>query len=109
MSTKGKVNELKERVLNYLHMETIPPIITTTSEGIDDVLSLISVLTDMISMIMSKKTMYEEIEYIELLIRKFLTIYDNFDSIVRKSNDNPSRMTQYNFLCILNIDRRAHV
>ena len=57
----------------------------------------------MIGMIMSKKTEYDEIDYIEILIRKFLNLYDKFDNILRSKNDNPSWMTQYNFLCLLNI------
>jgi hypothetical protein len=103
LSTKGNANELKIRVNDNLKLENVPQIITTESESIDDVLTLLSILTDMISMIMSKTTIYEEIDYIELLIRKFLNYYDKFDTLVKRSNDNPSWMTQYNFLCLLNI------
>jgi hypothetical protein len=103
LSTDGKASELKDRVDDYLKMNVQPPIITTESESIDDILTLIDLLTEVIGTLMSKATLYDEINYIELLIRKFLNYYNKVDKEVARIDDSPTWMTQYNFLCLLNI------
>ena len=74
----------------------------TTAISVDDVMSLLDSLTDMVGMMMSKNTRLEDIEYVELVIRKFLILYDAMDKAMMKKG-SPSWMTQYNFLCLLNI------
>ena len=59
----------------------------------------------MISYLLSPNTKYGGIGYIEVIIRKFLIIYDNIDS--RMGNENqPSWLTQYNFLNLPNVMRQ---
>lgn len=58
---------------------------------------------NLIGNLMPASTTYDEIDYIELLIRKYLNYYNILDKEVANENDTPTWMTQYNFLCILNI------
>ena len=83
-------------------METQPPIITTDVIEIYDVLELVTSLNHMISYLFSPHTNYNSIGFIEIIIRKFLIIYDKFDSRLGQ-NESPSWLTSFNFLCLLNI------
>ena len=103
ISTDGKADEIKERVNEYMTMNTPPAIITTEYESIENILLLVNLLTEMIGIIMSASTLYDEIDYIELLIRKFLNYYNLLDKEITNNNELPTWMTQYNFLCLLNI------
>lgn len=102
LSTDGKAKELKDRVRKYMNMETKPPIIQNDLIDVEYMLELITSLNHMISYLLSPNTKYGGIGYIEVIIRKFLIIYDNIDSRMGKKNQ-PSWLTQYNFLCLLNL------
>ena len=102
LSVVGKAKELKDRVRKYMNMETKPPIIQNDLIDVEYMLELVTSLNHMISYLLSPNTKYGGIGYIEVIIRKFLIIYDNIDSRMGKKNQ-PSWLTQYNFLCLLNL------
>ena len=102
LPSKGKANELKERVLNYLAMDDPPPIIPTTSIDKDTILTMLYSLYQMIAMLHSPYIISDDIGKIEIIIRKFLIHYDKVDTGFGKK-DRPTWSTQYNFLCLLNL------
>ena len=103
LPTGGKAKELKERVDKYFAMETQPPILETNVIGVDDILNMINSLNVMISLVLSKHTKYIDLSYLECAIRHFLICYDRVDSAMKPKTEKPSWMTQYNFLCLLNL------
>jgi hypothetical protein len=104
LPTEGSAKVLTNRVRTYLEMETPPAILPTTELDKTHILSMINSLNEMISMMLSLRTRYEDLEFLEIVIRKFLIAYDLVDSrMIQKSL--PSWMTQYNFLCLLNIPK----
>ena len=87
----------------YRVMDQVPPILETSSIDVADVISLVDALREIIGIILSTKTKLETIPYLELLIRKFFILYDTVDNSLTTKDESPSWMTQYNFLCLLNI------
>jgi hypothetical protein len=102
LSTEGNAKTLKERVHSYMDEDIQPPIIITNKVGVAEILELVTTLNQMVSMILSLETDYDEIGYIEIIIRKFLIDFDKVDAGMGKK-EQPSWLTQYNFLCLLNI------
>ena len=90
LETNGNAKELKERVREYIESDSIPDIITIESENTSDVLTLINVLTEIIGVILSHHTTYDMIDYVELIIRKFLNYYDKLDKLVLNEGQQPS-------------------
>ena len=99
----GNSKEVKDRVRQYMAEEPQPEIIVFNNENTNDILTLIDVLNEMISMLLSIHTTYKEIDYLELVIRKFLNYYDKLDKETSNNDQLPSWSTQYNFLSLLNI------
>jgi hypothetical protein len=93
LSVNGKAKELKDRVREYMNMETQPPIVRNNVIETYEILELITSLNHMISYLLSPNTTYGCIGYIEVIIRKFLIIYDSFDSRMGNENKLPSWLT----------------
>ena len=85
-------------------METQPSILPTTELDKSHILSMINCLNEMVGMMLSTRTRECDLDFLEIVIRKFLISYDLVDSrMIQKSL--PSWMTQYNFLCLLNVPK----
>ena len=102
LPSDGNAKLLKERVKMYHEMEELPPLIENTAISVDDVMTMLDALTDMVGMMLSSNTRLVDIDYVELVIRKFLILYGKVDKAMTKKG-SPSWMSQYNFLCLLNV------
>ena len=51
-------------------MDELPPLIENTAITVDDVMTMLDAMTDMIGMMMSNNTRLTNIDYIELIDRK---------------------------------------
>lgn len=102
LPTEGSAKLLKQRVREYLDQDEEPPIIENDKIGIMDIQNLVTSFHHMISVILSINHDFNIIAYVELVIRKFLISYDKVDTWMGKKKQ-PTWMTQYNFLCLLNI------
>jgi hypothetical protein len=102
LPTDGNAKLLKDRVKMYHEMDEVPVILENTAINVNDVMAMLDALTDMVGMMMSSKTRLVNIDYVELVIRKFLILYDKVDKAMMNKGSS-SWMTQYNFLCLLNI------
>ena len=102
LDNSGKAPALKQRVREYMEMEEPPPIIDNDQVSVGDIMDLVSALHEMIATLLQMKNDYNVIDSVELVIRKFLIYYDKVDIGMGKK-DSPTWMTQYNFLCLLNL------
>jgi hypothetical protein len=102
LSSEGKAKEIKARVTSYMKSDNPPAIIQNDVIGIDDILDLVRSLHVMISWLLSVKTQLNDVGYIGIVIRKFLNDYNKVDLGMGKE-ELPSWLTQYNFLCLLNV------
>ena len=102
LSTIGNAQTLKERVHSYMDEDIVPEIIVTNNVGIDQIINLVTTFNQMVGMILSIETKYDDIGYIEIIIRKFMIELDKVDAGMGEK-EQPSWLTQYNFLCLLNI------
>ena len=103
LSLKGKAKELKECVNKYMNSDSPPEIIQNDKITVDDITNLVQSLHRMISLLLSIKTNYCDIDYIGIVIRKYLNDYSKVDVGMGKKDKQPTWLTQYNFLCLLNI------
>ena len=102
LSKLGTASDLKNRVANYFEENNIPPIIMKNECKKENVLELVRIMCLMIQMLMSYKTKEINTKKLEAVIRLFLIKYDIVDSGIT-IKDTPSWISQYNFLCLLNL------
>jgi hypothetical protein len=101
MSSKGAATELRETVMSYYESGEIPPIISNNICTSEQFLKMVYLMHKMIVSCMTLQNDYE-IEYLEALIRCFLSHYDQFIVSI-STNDIPGWVTSYNFMSLLNI------
>ena len=90
LPTDGNAKLLKERVMMYLDLDNVPPIVENTAVNVTDIMKLLDALTDMVGMMMSSNTRLVDIDYVELIIRKFLILYDKVDNAMTKKKVCPA-------------------
>lgn len=99
---EGKAGDLRNRVAKYFEEDNIPQIIMKNECKKENVLELVRVMCCMIQMLMSYKTKQFNTKKLEAVIRLFLIKYDKVDGGITEK-ETPSWITQYNFLCLLNL------
>jgi hypothetical protein len=80
--------------------EGSPSVITPIGGQVSVVQNVSSALQAMVCRIMS---LMPDVYECELHIKYFLSYFEKFDCDMRKSNDAPSWITSYNFICLTNI------
>ena len=104
LDTKGNARTLRQRVASFLlGPEPIPPIIPPIGADLSDVLKLVHAHHHMVSTLMVNKVTIECIQIAENAIKVFLDKFELHDSALRKSEDKPTWVTSYNFVCLLNL------
>ena len=106
LDAKGNAVELRDRVSRYMNMEGGPPPVKEQEGGpVRNVQEMLFSLRLMISHIMESEMTADMIKNIERHILLFLNYFDQFDTNMRKSNEKPTWLTSYNFLCLLNLPK----
>ena len=98
----GKISDMIETIQGYKDTSTEPKIQSNTWVVVADILRMFFSLNKMISFMMSMNTTKDDIDKLETIIRMFLISYDMVDKGL-SDKPIPSFMSQYNFLCLLNI------
>jgi hypothetical protein len=89
-----------------MNMEGGPPPVKEQEGGpVRNVQEMLFSLRLMISHIMESEMTADMIKNIERHILLFLNYFDQFDTNMRKSNEKPTWLTSYNFLCLLNLPK----
>lgn len=102
LSKLGTAVDIRNRVSKYFIEKNIPPIIVKNECKKENVLELVRIMCLMIQMLMSYETKNNNINKLDAVIRLFLIKYDVVDSGISEK-DTPSWISQYNFLCLLNL------
>jgi len=106
LDAKGNAVELRDRVSRYMNMEGGPPPVKEQEGGpVRNVHEMLFSLRLMISHIMESEMTADMIKNIERHILLFLNYFDQFDTNMRKSNEKPTWLTSYNFICLLNLPK----
>ena len=98
----GKISDMIEIIQEYKNTNSEPKIQSNTWVKVADILRMFFSLNKMISYMMSMNTKKDDIDKLEAIIRMFLISYDMVDKGL-SDKEIPSFMSQYNFLCLLNI------
>lgn len=102
LSKVGTAGDLKNRVSKYFLENNIPPIVVKNECKKENILDMVRHMSLMIHLFMSFELRHHEVNVLEATIRLFLIKYDIVDGGITKK-DTPSWITQYNFLCLLNL------
>lgn len=102
ISKEGKAGDLRNRVDKYFVENNVPPIIMKNECKKENILELIRVMCFMIQNLMCYNTKQINIKKIDAIIRLFLIKYDIVDTGIT-DKETPSWISQYNFLCLLNL------
>jgi hypothetical protein len=102
LSKDGKAGDLRNRVAKYFAENKVPPIIVKNDCTKSHILEMIGSMSLMIHMIMTYDAEKYTVSDFEATIRLFLIKYDVVDTGL-SDKDIPSWISQYNFLCLLNL------
>jgi hypothetical protein len=98
----GKICDMIITIQGHKDKNTEPKIQANTNVLVADLLRMFYSLNKMLSYMMSMNTTKDDIDKLEAIIRMFLISYDMVDKGM-SDKPIPSFMSQYNFLCLLNI------
>ena len=99
---EGKAPDIRNRVAKYIEQNKVPDVIVTNNCSKENILEMIHSLSLMVHMMMSYDPNKYRVSDFEASIRFFLIRYDIVDTKL-SHKDIPSWISQYNFLCLLNL------
>jgi hypothetical protein len=102
LSKVGTAADLRNRVAKLFDANDIPTVIIKNECKKEHILDLVKHLSLMIHLIMSYNLQHNDVDILEAAIRLFLIKYDIVDNGITEK-ETPSWITQYNFLCLLNL------
>jgi len=104
LDAQGNADTLKARVLHYVqHPEGPPPLIGPRGGEVSNIHSVVASLKAMVSRLMGRSMTEEVILDVERHIKIFLTSFEAFDCAMRGSEDKPTWISSYNFICLTNL------
>ena len=104
MDTKGNAKTLRERVASFLlGPEPTPEVVPPIGADLVDILKLVRAHHKMVPLLMVNKVTKESIEMAHNSIQNFLDMFELHDAALQKSEDKPTWVTSYNFVCLLNL------
>lgn len=106
LDTSGNAAALRDRVRGFLDLpDGPPPALAPTGGTVEEALELVFSLSSMISRLMYRTITSSLLSEVQRSIKVFLSRFARFEQKIgkRKSDDSPSWITKYNFLCLLNL------
>ena len=103
LDTKGKAAELRERVATYMKKSDCPAPMEIPERDVNHVWDMLQALNDLLRCVMQREVTKDLVARTELAVRVFLSAMDDLDTNMRAAKSKPVVVSQYNFLCLLNV------
>ena len=104
LDTRGSADEVKARVIEYIHRPGGPPAELPPQGGeVTNVHAVLAALKAMVSRLMCRSVTESLVHDVERHIKIFLSKFETFDSAMRNSEDTPTWISSYNFICLTNL------
>ena len=101
LKTGGDANTVRQRVKDCVDSNDIPELIMIKMCGKETLLTMIRAMKSLICCCMTVSDKEGDVEYLELVIRYFLIMYDEFKGSI--SDSTVGWVKAYNFLSLLNL------
>ena len=104
LNTDGYAAEVKDRVKQYMEQDGGPPPVIPPKGGpLPLIFDVIQSLNVMVASIMVKEVTKDTIRRANCNIKIFLTLFERMDSGLRDASKDPTWVTSYNYVCLLNL------
>lgn len=103
VKSTAKAPELKEKVAEEMKKVPPPPIVPPPIVKSEHVSNLVNALYDMNAILYGNSVSEDTIWKAEYAIRIFLSCYDDLDTVIRGKKTQPSVISTYNCMCLLNL------
>ena len=98
--------DLRKKVLEWLAHDNPPPIVEKPNIDSKDVMKLLTSLTQMCGLVMSRVVTEEYLLELDFHIKAFLTRFHKFSNATT-TKELPGWISSHNFVCLLNLPRIA--
>ncbi len=106
LPNSGSAKEVSDRVRQYKNQpQGAPEILPPSGGSIQMLTATLQNLKAMTARIMAASVTPAAIDDVDKHIKKFLTSFHKFDRAMRKTDEKPTWITSYNFICLTNIPK----
>ena len=104
LDTTGNADQVRARVLEYVHQPEGPPTIKGPRGGeVSNVNAVVGAMKAMVSRLMCRSVTEANVQDVERHIKIFLNSFEVFDKAMRCGEDTPTWISSYNFICLTNL------
>jgi hypothetical protein len=104
LDSKGKRNELAERVLPFFATGmAMPPVLPQQYATATEMIEMLQLLVLMVATVFQKNVDANTKNLLDMRICLFLSCFQRFDEPMQKKDRNPNWLSTYNMMCLLNL------